>query len=39
MRVLHMIGSLGIGGSQAFIMNIYRKIDKTKIQFSNILCI
>ncbi|NLL63283.1 MAG: glycosyltransferase family 1 protein [Ruminococcaceae bacterium] len=28
-----MIGSLGIGGSQAFVMNIYRKIDKSKIQF------
>lgn len=37
MRVLHMIGSLGIGGSQAFIMNIYRKIDKAKIQFDFII--
>lgn len=36
-RILHMIGSLGIGGSQAFVMNIYRKIDKTKIQFDFIV--
>lgn len=37
MRVLHMIGSLGIGGSQAFIMAIYRKIDRSKIQFDFII--
>ena len=34
-RILHMIGSLGIGGSQTFIMNIYRKIDRNKVQFDN----
>lgn len=32
-RVLHYIGSLGSGGSQAMIMNIYKNIDKTRIQF------
>lgn len=32
-RVLHMIGSLGIGGSQAFVMNLYRKMDRNQIQF------
>lgn len=32
-RVLHMIGNLNIGGSQAFIMNVYKKIDREKIQF------
>ena len=37
MRVLHMIGSLGIGGSQAFVMNIYRKIDRSKMQFDFII--
>lgn len=37
MRVLHMIGSLGIGGSQAFVMSIYRKIDKSKVQFDFII--
>ena len=31
-RILHMIGSLGIG-----VMNIYRKIDKNKIQFDFII--
>ena len=36
-RVLHMIGSLNIGGSQALIMNIYRKIDKDFIQFDFIV--
>lgn len=32
-RVLQYIGSLEMGGSQAFVMEIYRKIDKNKIQF------
>ncbi|MFQ7119778.1 MAG: glycosyltransferase family 1 protein [Intestinibacter sp.] len=32
-----MIGSLDIGGSQTMIMNIYRKIDRKKIQFDFIL--
>lgn len=32
-RVLHYIGSLEYGGSQAFVMNIYRKIDREQLQF------
>lgn len=36
-RILHMIGSLNIGGSQTMIMNIYRNIDKDKIQFDFIV--
>lgn len=36
-RILHMIGSLNIGGSQAMVMNLYRKIDRTKIQFDFII--
>lgn len=36
-RILHMIGSLGIGGSQAFVMNIYRKIDRNRVQFDFIV--
>lgn len=32
-RILQYIGSLNSGGSQSMIMNIYRKIDKSKIQF------
>lgn len=36
-RILHMIGSLNIGGSQMMIMNLYRNIDREKIQFDFIL--
>ncbi len=32
-RILHYIGSLNIGGSQMMIMNVYRNIDRKKIQF------
>lgn len=32
-----MIGSLNNGGSQAMIMNLYRNIDRTKIQFDFII--
>lgn len=36
-RVLHVIGSLNVGGSQALIMNIYRNIDRSKIQFDFVI--
>lgn len=36
-RILHMIGTLGIGGSQAFVMNLYRAIDREKMQFDFIV--
>lgn len=36
-RILHVIGSLEIGGSQAMIMNIYRNIDRNQIQFDFII--
>ena len=36
-RILQYIGSLNIGGSQSMIMEIYRKIDKSKIQFDFII--
>ena len=36
-RVLQMIGSLNIGGSQSMIVNLYKNIDRTKIQFDFIL--
>ncbi len=36
-RILQVIGSLNNGGSQAMIMNIYRNIDRTKIQFDFII--
>lgn len=32
-RVLHYIGLLQFGGSQSFVMEIYRKIDRSKLQF------
>lgn len=36
-RVLQMIGSLNVGGSQTFILNLYRFIDKRYIQFDFII--
>ena len=36
-RVLHYIGSLELGGSQSMVMNLYRHIDRTKIQFDFIV--
>ncbi|MDY6281415.1 MAG: glycosyltransferase family 1 protein [Roseburia faecis] len=36
-RVLHNIASLHFGGSQAFVMNIYHNIDRTKVQFDFIV--
>lgn len=32
-RVLHVLGGLGTGGTESLIMNWYRNIDRTKIQF------
>lgn len=37
MRVLHYIGSMEQGGSQAMIMNIYRNIDRGAIQFDFVI--
>lgn len=36
-RILQYIGSLNIGGSQTMIMNYYRNIDRSKIQFDFIV--
>lgn len=36
-RILHMIGSLNIGGSQSMVMNLYRNIDRNKVQFDFII--
>ncbi|WP_174734328.1 glycosyltransferase family 1 protein [Mesobacillus harenae] len=33
LRILHVLASLDRGGAEAMIMNIYRKIDRNKIQF------
>lgn len=32
-RVLHVIGSMNRGGAEAMIMNLYRNIDRSKVQF------
>ncbi|MEK3992340.1 glycosyltransferase family 1 protein [Robertmurraya sp. FSL R5-0851] len=36
-RVLHVIHGMGSGGAESLIMNIYRNIDRTKIQFDFLL--
>lgn len=36
-RVLHVINGMGSGGAEAYIMNIYRHIDREKIQFDFLL--
>jgi glycosyltransferase involved in cell wall biosynthesis len=33
MRILHVIGSMDMGGAETFLMNLYRNIDRNKIQF------
>lgn len=32
-RVLHVVGTLEYGGTESFIMNMYRKIDRSTVQF------
>lgn len=32
-RILHVVNSMGMGGAENFIMNAYRKMDRTKVQF------
>lgn len=32
-HILHIIGRMNVGGAETFIMNIYRNIDRNKIQF------
>lgn len=36
-RVLHITGRMDIGGIETFLMSLYRKIDRTKIQFDFLL--
>lgn len=36
-RVLQMVGSLNVGGSQAMLLNLYRNIDREKIQFDFVI--
>lgn len=37
-RVLQVVGSLGYAGVEAVVMNYYRNIDRTKVQFDFISC-
>ena len=32
-RVLHVVGSMNIGGTETMLMNVYRAIDRSKVQF------
>ena len=32
-RVLHVIGIMNLGGAEALIMNVYRQLDRSRIQF------
>lgn len=32
-RILHIVGIMNMGGLESLIMNIYRKIDRSKVQF------
>ena len=36
-RIVHMLNSMGMGGIENFIMNVYRQIDKQEYQFDFIL--
>ncbi len=36
-RVVHVLGALHRGGAETFVMNVYRHIDRTKIQFDFII--
>lgn len=36
-RVLQMVGSLNTGGSQSMVLNLYKNIDRNKIQFDFII--
>lgn len=37
LRVLHVLDSMEIGGIQSFVLNIYRSIDASKVQFDFLL--
>lgn len=36
-RVLHIVGGMGLGGTETFLMNIYRNIDREKLQFDFVI--
>ena len=36
-RVVHVLGALHRGGAETFVMNVYRHIDRTRLQFDFII--
>ena len=36
-KVIHIVGKMDMGGQETFIMNLYRNIDRNKIQFDFIV--
>ena len=36
-RVLHVLGALNIGGAETMVMNLYRNIDRDKVQFDFVI--
>ncbi len=36
-RILHVLGGLNLGGAETMVMNLYRAIDRTQIQFDFII--
>ena len=36
-RVLHVLGGLGLGGAETFVMNLYRTIDRNEFQFDFVI--
>ena len=36
-RILHIIGRMNVGGAETFIMNVYRNIDRDKVQFDFVI--
>lgn len=37
-RILHVVVNMNRGGAETFIMNLYRNIDRTKVQFDFLTC-
>ena len=32
-QIIHVVGLMNMGGTETMLMNLYRKIDRTKFQF------
>ena len=32
-KVLHILGSLNVGGAETMVMNVYRGLDQNRVQF------